>query len=55
MVINTMSVHRAKGLGADQVIVMDVTNKDFPCVVEEKIWLNDLFKPRIYEKSNTRN
>lgn len=43
--IEAMSVHSAKGLGADEVIILHVTNTDFPCPEKETIWLSGIFKP----------
>lgn len=43
-IIDAMSIHSAKGLGADQVILLNVTNQDFPCPEKEEIWLSHLFK-----------
>ncbi len=49
-IIDAMSVHKAKGLGADQVILLNVTNKDFPCPEKEGIWLSNLFKEDHYKE-----
>lgn len=51
MIIDAMSIHSAKGLGADQVILLNVTNDDFPCPNKEDIWLNNLFKPQGYNEN----
>ncbi len=50
MIIDAMSIHSAKGLGADQVILLNVTNEDFPCTIKEEMWLNNLFKPQGYNE-----
>lgn len=48
--IDAMSVHKAKGLGADQVIILNVTNDDFPNVSKTDFWLVELFKPEIFDE-----
>lgn len=48
MIIDAMSVHSSKGLGADQVILLNCTNNDFPCKGYKEIWLKELFKPNGY-------
>lgn len=49
-IINLMTVHSAKGLGADEVILLNVTNKDFPCPEKENIWLKNILKNRAYQE-----
>lgn len=49
-IIDAMSVHSAKGLSADEVIILNVTNVDFPCPEKEGIWLSNLFKPNSYDE-----
>lgn len=49
-IIDAMSIHNAKGLGADQVIVLNVTNTDFPCLDKNEFWLIDLFKPETFNE-----
>ncbi len=51
MIIDAMSIHSAKGLGADQVILLNITNDDFPCKENEKIWFYNLFKPHGYNEN----
>jgi len=46
MIIDAMSVHSSKGLGADQVILLNVTNSDFPCKEQKEIWLKEIFRPK---------
>lgn len=41
--IEAMSIHKSKGLGADQVIILNVTNKDFPDRDRKNFWLKNLF------------
>lgn len=48
MIIDAMSVHNAKGLGADQVILLNVTKDDFPCKTKDEMWLKEIFKPIQY-------
>lgn len=48
--IDAMSIHSSKGLGADQVIVLNVTNTDFPCPEKKNFWLIELFKPQKYDE-----
>ena len=48
--IDAMSVHSAKGLGADQVILLHVTDTDFPCIEPERMWLVKLFTPTAFEE-----
>ena len=48
--IDAMSVHSAKGLGADQVILLHVTDTDFPCIEPEGMWLVKLFTPTAFEE-----
>lgn len=50
-IIDAMSVHSAKGLGADQVIILNVSNIDFPCPDKEYFWLKDLFKPKQFNEN----
>ena len=49
--IDAMSVHSAKGLGSDYVILMNVTNTDFPCSHDNEIWLKELFKPKMVKET----
>lgn len=49
-IIDAMSVHSSKGLGADQVILLNVTNKDFPCLEVNNIWLSNIFKPKGFDE-----
>ena len=44
MIIDAMSVHSSKGLGADQVILLSTTNRDFPCKEVSDIWIKNIFK-----------
>lgn len=50
-IIDAMSVHSAKGLGADQVIILNVSNKDFPCEDKDFFWLKNLFKPKQFNEN----
>ena len=45
-----MSIHSSKGLGADQVIILNATNSDFPCPEKNNFWLIELFKPQQYDE-----
>ena len=45
LIIDAMSIHSAKGLGADYVIILNVTNNDFPLHERIDNWLVELFKP----------
>lgn len=49
-IIDAMSIHNAKGLGSDQVILLNVTNNDFPCAEKNEFWLINLFKPKIFDE-----
>ncbi len=50
-IIDAMSIHSSKGLGADQVILLNVTSADFPCPDKETIWLSSIFKPRGFKEN----
>ena len=50
-IIDAMSIHNAKGLGSDQVIILNVTNNDFPCPEKSVFWLIDLFKPDTFNEN----
>lgn len=41
--IEVMSIHKSKGLGADQVIILNVTNKNFPEEARKTFWIKNLF------------
>ena len=41
--IEAMSIHKSKGLGADQVIILNVTNKNFPEEARKTFWIKNLF------------
>lgn len=49
--IEAMSVHKAKGLGADHVIILNITNSNFPCEEKECMWLLNLFKLEEYNEN----
>lgn len=38
-----MSIHKSKGLGADQVIILNVTNKNFSEKARKTFWIKNLF------------
>lgn len=48
--IEAMTIHKSKGLGSDQVIILNVTNKDFPLEEHGEYWLNNLFNENKYEE-----
>lgn len=50
MIIDAMSVHMAKGLSADEVIILNVTNVDFPCPEQDPVWISGLFKPSEFDE-----
>ena len=38
-----MSVHKSKGLGADQVIILNIENKNYPEEARKTFWIKNLF------------
>ena len=48
--ITVLTIHRSKGLGADQVIVLNLADKNLPLQFEKEYWLTKVLRPTNNEK-----
>lgn len=48
--ITLLTIHRSKGLGADQVIVLNLSDNNFPLKYENEYWITKALRPSNNEK-----